>query len=489
MAYSLNSDNGAGGDVAAWDKCRQLWNNAGILAFPWLHCRTMQDIQRLITIAKQENGPAIGLNIEDVVGDSLVLREVADLLRAQWSKPVHMATLCWVQNGQGWQNLDFVIPALEIFVDEVPACARTQDCIDHAYAEGLQNVTLMLKTKPPNAAETYGEFFSICHSLYTADDITPSGEAWNLWKAETPCKKTDTVPDPWYSKPYLEGPPVGPDKLPRALYPPSAGKGTFTGNDVMAYKRGISRAGRQEPWSPSTWSYTYGESFAMGDGSGNVGKSGVRGFQRQTWPDDKDMQTGNMGDKTYQKMRRALVSNPEAPNYKEPIFDATAVELLKKAAAQYQTDAKIAKFRSELTDFCQRAELASSAKWQYSQKRPYSGLGVPPENAHENDCSSYVIIAYYWARTHSQIKAPDPSKYEYTGYGNTWDDLDGHPKVSDGQYLVGDLAHYEGHVTLCKKAGDANSSRWSSFGSEPKPEEKTLHYRPDFLKVVRPPLQ
>jgi hypothetical protein len=71
---------------------------------------------------------------------------------------------------------------------------------------------------------------------------------------------------------------------------------------------------------------------------------------------------------------------------------------------------------------------------------------------------------------------------------NTWDDLDGHPTVTSGNYIVGDLAHYQGHVTICKKAGDHLGSLWSSFGSEPKPKEVTLHYRGDLAKVVRPPL-
>ena len=490
MAWSINPDNSGGGSPQVWDKCRGLWNGAGIENFPWLHCRSMEDIGRLISVATQYNSPAIGLNIEDVVGDHLSLEQVGQLVTGTWQGKVHLPTLCWVQNGQGWKYVNFAVAALEIFIDEVPACARTQDCIDHAFAEGFTKVTLMLKTKPPNAPETYGTFFDVCHSLYTADDIVPSGEAWNLWKAPAPCTKLEPpVPEKqWYEKPYLQGPPVGPNDLPRPVYPPSAGKGTFFGYDVTAYKRGISRAGRLTPWSPSTWSNTYGETFAMGDGSGNVGKSGVRGFQRQTWPSDNKMHTGNMGDKTYQAMRRTLVSDPDSPNYKKPIFDATAVDLLHKASREYNQTLKEENFRKHLADFCVRAEGASSAAWTYTQQRPYTGLGVAPEKDHRNDCSSYAILAYYWARRESELDVEDPSGYDYSGYGNTWDDLDGHSKVTSGNYLVGDLAHYDGHVTICRKAGDKDSSVWSSFGSEPKPEPKSLYYRPDFLKVVRPPL-
>ena len=500
MAWNL--DNGTdppqhGAGIPAFAKARGLWDAAGIAEFPWVYIHSLADVDRLIAVAKQEGSPAIGANIENVVGDSLDLEAVADRIQTNWSGPVHMATLPWVQNGQGWQHMSFAVAALEIFPSEQKTLFPNgydpkicQDCIDHAFMEGLTKVTLMLGTYGGDTALTYGAQFSICHSLYTADDITPSAEAWNKWKAPVPCQKLEPpVPEKqWYEKPYLQGPPVGPNDLPRPVYPPSAGKGTFSGYDVTAYKRGISRAGRQIPWSPSTWSNTYGETFAKGDGSGQVGKSGVRGFQRQTWPNDSKMQTGNMGDKTYQAMRRSLISDPSSPNYTQPIFDATAVELLRKAEKEYNQSAKEKSFREHLTDFCLRAEAAASEAWTYSQARPYTGLGVAPEKSHRNDCSSYSILAYYWARRESELEVEDPSGYQYSGYGNTWDDLDGHPSVTSGNYLVGDLAHYDGHVTICRKAGDKDSSVWSSFGSEPKPEPKSLYYRPDFLKVVRPPL-
>lgn len=491
MTWSINPDNSGNGSPQVWDKCRSLWDASEIQNFPWLHCRSMADIERLIQVGQQYSSPAIGCNLEDVNTDftskGISLLDVAQKL-SQWQGPIHMATLCWVQNGQGWSALSRCVAALEIFIDEVPGCKEIQACIDHALAEGLPQVTLLLKTKAPNTPSTYGQFFSICHSLYTADDITPTAQEWAKWEATVPCTKVQ-VAEQWYEKPYLTGPAVGPEKLPRALYPPSAGKGTFRGDDVTAFKRAISRAGRLEPWAPATWNNTYGEAFAKGDGSGNVGKSGVRGFQRQQWPQDTDMQTGNLGDKTYQSIRRSLISDPESVHYKEPLLDSEAIRLLKKAAVELSEDAKINAFRTALADFCNRSEDASSSAWVYSQARPYSGLGVEPEKAHSNDCSSYVILAYYWGRIKSGLKVPDPSKYLYNGYGNTWDDEDGHPRVSSGNFLVGDLAHYDGHVTICKKAGNSDTSRWSSFGSEPRPEEKTLYYRSDFLKVVRPPLQ
>jgi hypothetical protein len=508
IAWNIGVDPGVEGNPGVWDECRRLWNSAGIQHFPWLHCRSLDDIGFLIDVGGQYGSPAIGLNIEDVVKDALDLDEVAGLVQDFWvnryGKPVHMATLPWVQNQQGWHHLAFCVAALEIMPDEQTNIFPNgydpeivEDCIYHAFAEGLEKVTLMFKTKPPHSRAEYGNEFDYCHSLYTADDITPSREGWLAWVSTLlPCKKPkkeeQPVPPPqkeWYEKPYINGAPVGPDKLPRPLKPPSAQGGKVTqGDDVTAYKRAISRAGRLKPWSPSTWNVSYGEIFAMGDGSGNVGKTGVRGFQRQQFPNDKTMQTGNLGNTTYQALRRARVSDPDSPNFREPLFDAEAVRLLKKAAKEFDEDAIVTEFRKHLAEFCLRAENASTAAWTYTQARPFTGLGVAPELNHDNDCSSYVILAYFWARRESKLAVPDPSGYQYDGFGNTWDDLDGHPRVTSGSYLVGDLAHYNGHVTLCRKAGDKDTSVWSSFGAEPKPRPVSLHYRGDLLAVVRPPI-
>ena len=297
----------------------------------------------------------------------------------------------------------------------------------------------------------------------------------------------------WYEKPYLTGDPVGPAKLPRPLKPPANNDGLVaSGDDVMAFKRAISRAGRLKPWEPATWSPAYGDQFALGKGTGDVGTSGVRGFQRQAFPDDKSKHTGNIGDDTYQKIRRARVSDPESPNFKKPILDFAAVNLLINAAKEFDEGTAIEEFRKHLADFCERAEGARAERWTYSQRRPFTGLGIAPEALHVNDCSSYVALAYFWGRQESGLAVDDPTGYEYHGLGNTWDDLDGHARVTSGNYLVGDLAHYgsgsTGHVTICRKAGNKDTSVWSSFGQEPKPEKRELFYRPDFIKVVRPSL-
>lgn len=167
-------------------------------------------------------------------------------------------------------------------------------------------------------------------------------------------------------------------------------------------------------------------------------------------------------------------------------FDALAVKLMQAwKPPPVLTDAD--RIRMAITDFCERAEAARQL-WHYTQRRPYTGKGITPEQVHYNDCSSYAILAYYWARQVTGLAVPDPSGYKYAGWGNTWDDLDGHTRVT-GFYLVGDLAHYNGHVTICRKQGGADTAWWSSFGREEGPEQTRLHYRRDLRFVVRPPLR
>ena len=483
-ALNLGTDPCVKKDPSVWDLRRVQYKAAGIPVGPWMHCRSMEDVEFLISVGESwPEAQFIGCNVEDVVSDKLSLQEVGGYLLDFWvqkyEKPVHMPTLPWAQNGQGWQYVSFAYVALEMFPEEggQKYLDAWEACIQHAFEEGCKKVTLLFSTQSPRSV-----YPNVAHCLYTADNVN----SWPEWKDSVaqpipkPEGDTPMPPEPpWYSKPYKKGTAVGPSKLPRVL--------RFDlddiqmGDDVMAVKRIISHAQRWLPWAPSQWDNRYSKPFAMGKGTGNVGDSGVRGFQRQ----EGIAQTGEVNDETYQRMRRARI--PMGPREGDPILDPTSAMLIKSALDEFSPAGKIAKVRAALSDFCERAEAVEEL-WHYTQRRPFDGFGVAPERNHENDCSSYVILAYYWARQVSGILVPDPSKYRYTGYGNTWDDLDGHPRVVSGNYLVGDLANYDGHVTVCRKAGNASSAVWSSFGQESGPEATTLYYRGDLRYVGRPPL-
>ena len=163
-------------------------------------------------------------------------------------------------------------------------------------------------------------------------------------------------------------------------------------------------------------------------------------------------------------------------------FDGESQSLLKEEAAQVP-DADIDDIRKAITEFCEKG--MGSSKWDYTQNRAVK-VTVDPEGYVDSDCSGSVVQAYDYARKKTGLDVPDPAKQGWSGYGNTSYYEDDHPTVS-GSYLVGDLAHYDGHVCLCIKAGNADTADWWSFGSEP-PSRRKLHYRTDFRKVVRPPL-
>lgn len=289
-----------------------------------------------------------------------------------------------------------------------------------------------------------------------------------------------TAPSEWWESAYAGGPPVGPSKLIRPLYMPGNTSGkppADDGPDVLAVKRAVWRGGRwQGP--ASSFDDTYSRAFALGKG-GNVIETGLAGFQRQM----KIQASGSMGDETYQALRYARV--PETlPHAGEPLFDATAVELLQKAAAPPPAPSSD-ELRSLIAGYL-RGCMANEPGWHYEQIRPMTHLGRAPASGGTCDCSSHSTGAYYWAG------APDPNHRGYDGYGYTGTLVDNPRVVSP--YKIGDLALYgpstsaTSHVTTCYVAGNDASSRWCSHGSETSPVSVGLLYRSDLLLVVRPKL-
>lgn len=136
------------------------------------------------------------------------------------------------------------------------------------------------------------------------------------------------------------------------------------------------------------------------------------------------------------------------------------------------TPAQKGQLRAALADFCVRAENAR-LKWNYAQNRPYTGIGVPPELAHVDDCSAYVALAFNWAMHHTGIYIADPLNEHYNGLGYTgteYDFLRAHPAPA-GKYLIGDCAIFGSisntvHTSVCRKAGNVATAIFSSNGHE-----------------------
>ena len=130
----------------------------------------------------------------------------------------------------------------------------------------------------------------------------------------------------WWQQPYPTNPDPPAVQQPRWLYPPDIKGGyepSSDGPDVKAYKRAVSRLGRW-PWaSGGNFDGDYSNRFAHGEPGDHVPETGIAGVQRQSGLDD----TGNLGAKTFEVLRRALVPDG-LPHAGEPAFDGRAVELL-----------------------------------------------------------------------------------------------------------------------------------------------------------------
>lgn len=253
-------------------------------------------------------------------------------------------------------------------------------------------------------------------------------------------------------------------------YASTATKLDHEGPTVEALKRALARLDFI-PWK--------GEDFTEMWPAGGVFDKGFRKWQLSRYmPAD-----GIYGQQAWKVMRGTkIMSGPKKGQY---ALDPYARSLIQKDWAAKNVPDE-ADFRAQLTAYCLAAEKNEDA-WHYVQYRPVDVTVEPTSSYVRADCSSYVIMAYHWAMVKSGLTVPDPSKQGWTGYGNTDMYESDHPRVTDF-YKVGDLAHYPGHVTLCRRPGTATTAVFSSHGQEAGPIPTSIHYRTDFRFVCRPPL-
>lgn len=259
-------------------------------------------------------------------------------------------------------------------------------------------------------------------------------------------------------------------------YASSATKFDSEGPTVVALKRAMGRMKYME-WKGTEYTDRWPAGQAL--------DKGFRKFQL-----DCDLPAdGVYGQQAWKHLRAAKVT--EGPNKGEYALDKLALKLIRDEWEEKNVPDE-EDFRRELVKFCLAAESNEDA-WHYRQARPVDVTVSPGASYVWSDCSGYVIQAYHAAMVASGLKVPDPSKGggsgEWSGMGNTDWYEDDWPKVVGDWYKVGDLAHYRGHVVMCRKAGTAMTSIWSSHGQEAGPQPVSLHYRPDLRFVVRPPLR
>jgi len=215
--------------------------------------------------------------------------------------------------------------------------------------------------------------------------------------------------------------------------------------------------------------------------AGGVLDKGFRKWERSRgMPGD-----GVYGEQEWKALRAATI--PSGPKKGQAALNSFACKLL-RADYEEQNEPDEEDFRRELARFCLLSE-ANEDPWHYGMVRPLDESVEPTANYVLSDCSFYVKQAYWWARQKSGLLVPDPAKQGWgTGLGNTeWYENDW-PRV-EAPWKIGDLAHYPGHVTLCRRPGFSRSSVFSSHGQEAGPIPTSVYYRDDFLYVVRPSLK
>src|SRR4029077_7778639 len=127
----------------------------------------------------------------------------------------------------------------------------------------------------------------------------------------------------WWETPYPRNPEPPAVQQPRWLYPPDVAGGydaSTDGPDVVAVKICVARLGR---WPEQRFDQDYSSRFAHGEPGEHVPTTGVAGIQRQSGLED----TGNLGAKTFEILRTALIPEP-LPHAGEPAMNARAAELL-----------------------------------------------------------------------------------------------------------------------------------------------------------------
>lgn len=261
----------------------------------------------------------------------------------------------------------------------------------------------------------------------------------------------------------------------RVLYPPDADKGLFSGEDVLAVKIAIARAGL---WPWKEFDETYNNLFAHGKRRPTkMINQGVAGFQRRN-----DLKVnGVYTEATHKKLVNTRVP-PGKPHSGEYVFDKRARILyngFEDVSPEEEMVAEIYKWWDYL--------ISREGSVHYSQIRPIDPLRKrekPPNLPSYLDCSGTVIYTAWCAGA----KSPDPVCH-YTSYGYTGTLIQGGFRISHydvsrycKDHLV--LAFYGPSRWNTKHVVSLKSpSKVYSNGSEAAPNiYSTAYYRGDLIE-------
>lgn len=267
--------------------------------------------------------------------------------------------------------------------------------------------------------------------------------------------------------------------LERALYPPSAGKGVFHGDDVLALKRVVSRAGF---WPWQEFDDVYSGAFALGKNA--PGEQGMAGWQKHLGIQS----SGNYGVATHQAGLKDRV-RPGLPHSGDRVWDQYSINLYRG----FEDTTAAEKIVTDIFSWWQWM-VAREPAIHYSQARPIQPLRDredPPKIPSDLDCSGTVIYCAWLA----DALSPDIS-FGYSGNGWTgsliaggqWISVSDIDQMAREHYVLGFYGPSKWntkHVTAFR-----STRQIYSMGNEGAPEMYTSmsQGRQDFLGVKAYPV-
>jgi hypothetical protein len=169
-------------DADDWSVLTAKLDRAGIPWGWWFHCRTHDQMERLLR--RSHGRPIVGLNVEKELETTLTPRVVRSFVDdSGYEGQPAMIVYGWVQNNVRVTDHDMgrVSWLLEMFPSDAPELdppvEKLAVCLDHARRLGIRYPAQMMQAYD-DAKPWWYDRDAVPNSVYTADDID---DRWEMW--------------------------------------------------------------------------------------------------------------------------------------------------------------------------------------------------------------------------------------------------------------------------------------------------------------------
>lgn len=169
----------------SWESWRVVVDRAraiSLTVIPWARCYTIEQIDRLLSIASDVSFQAI-VNVEDEFKSTLSPDDVAKRIAFYDDVDSAISTPAWLYNDVDYRALSQTPFLLQLFASDMRREPREleqiqKDCCLHAREKGIENVGVTFQTYFPAQPEWYS-YWSGVRSYFTGDDIGQG--SWSKW--------------------------------------------------------------------------------------------------------------------------------------------------------------------------------------------------------------------------------------------------------------------------------------------------------------------